>query len=102
MFQYFQIFFYMLLTVLQLLADWPASLMKTIFKSHKIFFAVVQIFLYIDVDGNECECAGVRLRRGQAGGGHGRVLPPRLQRSHRDMERDAARGEEHWTALHLI
>ena len=52
MFQYFQIFFYMLLTVLQLLADWPASLMKTIFKSHKIFFAVVQIFLYIDVDGN--------------------------------------------------
>ena len=44
----------MLLTVLQLLADWPASLMKTIFKSHKIFFAVVQIFLYLNVDGNEC------------------------------------------------
>ena len=54
MFQYFQIFFYKLLTVLQLLADWPASLMKTIFKSHKIFFAVVQIFLYLNVDGNEC------------------------------------------------
>ena len=42
------------LTVLQLLADWPASLMKTIFKSHKIFFAVVQIFLYLNVDRNEC------------------------------------------------
>ena len=44
----------MVLTVLQLLADWPASLMKTIFQSHKIFFVLVQIFLYIDVDGNEC------------------------------------------------
>ena len=47
-------FFCMVLTVLQLLADWPASLMKTIFQSHKIFFVLVQIFLYIDVDGNEC------------------------------------------------
>ena len=46
--------FYKLLTVLQLLVDWPAPLMKTIFKSHKIFFAVVQIFLYLNVDGNEC------------------------------------------------
>ena len=43
----------MVLTVLQILADWPASLMKTIFQSHKIFFVVEQIFLYIDVDGNE-------------------------------------------------
>ena len=61
----------MVLTVLQILADWPASLMKTIFQSHKIFFVVVQIFLYIDVDGNEgvlkivlkvdCEMTGLNV-----------------------------------------
>ena len=35
----------MVLTVLQILADWPASLIKNIFQSHKIFFVVVQLFL---------------------------------------------------------
>ena len=35
----------MVLTVLQILADWPASLTKNIFQSHKLFFVVVQIFL---------------------------------------------------------
>ena len=48
----------MVLTVLQILADWLSSLTKTIFQSHKIFFVVVQIFFYIYtqmlmVDGNE-------------------------------------------------
>ena len=42
-----------MLTVLQILADWLSSLTKTIFQSHKIFFVVVQIFLYINVDGND-------------------------------------------------
>ena len=63
----------MVLTVLQILADWPASLTKNIFQSHKIFFVVVQLFLYlyIDVDGNEgvlwillkvdCEMTGLNV-----------------------------------------